>query len=85
MEANKILSAPLIDLIFDGRNKNYGAYELRKTDSTRTRKALSGTIALVALVFWGVTMANSSKKKTVNYKISAPVELAKIDEKPPEE
>ena len=31
MDSNKILSADMLDIIFDGRNKEYGAYELRKT------------------------------------------------------
>jgi protein TonB len=30
MDAQKILSADLDDLVFEGRNKSYGAYELRK-------------------------------------------------------
>ena len=85
MEASKILSVDLIDLIFDGRNKAYGAYELRKTYSVRTRIALTGTIAVVALIFWGVTMAGSSKDKKIEYKIRPGIELATIPEnKPPE-
>ena len=62
MEPNKILSASLIDVIFDGRNKEYGAYELRKTDSQRTKVALSATIAVVTLALCGATLANSYKK-----------------------
>ena len=31
MEANKILKADILDIIFEGKNKSYGAYELRKT------------------------------------------------------
>ncbi len=30
MEANKILTADILDIVFEGRNKEYGAYELRK-------------------------------------------------------
>ncbi len=85
MEPNKILSASLIDVIFDGRNKEYGAYELRKNDPQRTKAALSFTIAIAALVLAGVTMANSSKKKEIRYKIIPDIELANIKkEKPPE-
>ena len=32
MEANKILSADVLDIIFDGKNKEYGAYQLRKAN-----------------------------------------------------
>ena len=27
MEINKILTADILDIIFDGRNKDYGAYD----------------------------------------------------------
>ena len=30
MDSNKILSADILDIIFEGRNKEYGAYDLRK-------------------------------------------------------
>jgi protein TonB len=53
MEVSKILSADLLDIIFDGRNKTYGAYELRKTYSHRLAEALIITIA-VCVVSIGV-------------------------------
>ena len=51
MEINKILSADVLDIIFEGRNKDYGAYELRKTYNGRLTKALIGTAVVCALVF----------------------------------
>ncbi len=61
MEANKILSADLLDIIFEGRNKEYGAYELRKTYNKRI------TIALIVMVavclFVGVAFAVSRFNK----------------------
>ena len=30
MEANKILKADILDIIFEGKNKAYGAYELQE-------------------------------------------------------
>lgn len=52
MEANKILSADILDIIFDGKNKDYGAYELRKTYNRRIIRALiiTGSVALLALL-----------------------------------
>ncbi|MBL0272830.1 MAG: hypothetical protein IPQ06_07075 [Chitinophagaceae bacterium] len=41
MEANKILSADILDLIPEDRNKDYGAYELRKTYNRRITRASS--------------------------------------------
>lgn len=85
MEASKILSVDLIDVIFDGRNKDYGAYELRKTHSSRTRIALSVTISVVALVLCLVALGNSNKKQDSNYKISSTIELTQLpEEKIPE-
>ena len=40
MEINKILSADVLDIIFEGRNKAYGAYDLRKTYNKRLINAL---------------------------------------------
>ncbi|HTS45108.1 MAG TPA: energy transducer TonB [Puia sp.] len=51
MEPNKILNADVLDIIFDGRNKDYGAYDLRKTYNRRLRNALIGTGIVVLLIF----------------------------------
>ncbi|MBS1566038.1 MAG: energy transducer TonB, partial [Bacteroidetes bacterium] len=40
LDVNKIMSADVLDIIFDGRNKDYGAYELRKTYNKRLTTAL---------------------------------------------
>lgn len=52
MEKNLILSANIVDIIFDGRNKSYGAYELRTNYSKRVFKSLFFTsIVLFTLIF----------------------------------
>ena len=63
MEANKILNSDLLDIIFDGRNKEYGAYDLRKTYNKRMTLALIVTTALLLLILLGNVLANSLKKK----------------------
>jgi protein TonB len=35
METGKLLNADLLDIIFEGRNKEYGAYDLRKNYNRR--------------------------------------------------
>ena len=50
MDANKILSSELIDLVFEGRNKDYGAYELRKDYNKRLRNALILTASIGLLL-----------------------------------
>ena len=50
MEGNKILNANLIDIIFDGRNKTYGAYELRSKYASRLWRALLITASVAILI-----------------------------------
>ena len=83
MDTNKILSADLLDLIFDDRNKDYGAYELRKTYHTRITKSLVFTGVFITLIFTGVVLANKlSPKDASTFFIHDEVTLASL---PPEE
>ena len=63
MESNKILNADILDIIFDGRNKQYGAYELRKTYGNRLTKALLLTAALAVFIFLISVVSNAVGKK----------------------
>jgi protein TonB len=58
MEAKQILKSDLLDILFEGRNKEYGAYDLRKTYNKRITTALIGTIVLILLVLIGSAIAN---------------------------
>ena len=55
MEANKILHADIIDIIFEGRNKTYGAYDLRKTYNSRLRVSLAVMFIVVTIIFFFIT------------------------------
>jgi protein TonB len=61
MEANKILSADILDLVFEGRNKEYGAYELRKTYNRRIMRALLITASVALLALLGSVLASTLK------------------------
>jgi protein TonB len=61
MEANKILSADILDLIFEDRNKDYGAYDLRKTYNRRITRALIVTASVALLALVGSVLASSLK------------------------
>jgi periplasmic protein TonB len=63
MDTNKILSADFLDLLFDNRNKDYGAYELRKTYQSRVTRALIFTGIFVGLTFTGVVLASKLDPK----------------------
>lgn len=62
MDVNKILSADVLDILFDGRNKEYGAYDLRKTYNSRLTKALIGAAVVLLLILVGNILANSLGK-----------------------
>jgi protein TonB len=53
MESNKILEADILDIIFEGKNKEYGAYQLRKTYNRRLTKAMLGMGVLLAFLLGG--------------------------------
>ena len=84
METNKILSADLLDIIFEGRNKEYGAYELRKTYNRRLTTAL-GIMAgialfifLISFVVKSINLNDNTKKLEVK-----DLNLSAVKEPPP--
>ncbi|WP_026751097.1 energy transducer TonB [Sediminibacterium sp. C3] len=85
MDVNKIQSADILDIIFDGRNKEYGAYELRKTYNKRMVKALVATVLIVVLALLGNLLANStSGSKTELIVQDVSLENVQQEEKKPE-
>lgn len=62
METNKILTANLLDIVFDGRNKTYGAYELRSNYERRMLKALFFTSAICLAIAGGAWLKNTFAK-----------------------
>ncbi len=58
MEPNKILTADILDIVFEGRNKEYGAYELRKGYRKRLMTAMLVLAALFVLCGVGYLLAN---------------------------
>jgi periplasmic protein TonB len=64
MTNNEILHADLLDILFENRNKAYGAYALRKTYNHRLQWSLGISLALtlLMLLFGFNTLKNSSNK-----------------------
>jgi len=77
MEANKILGADILDLIFEDRNKDYGAYNLRKTYNRRISKALIITASIALLALLSSLLAKAFESKN-NKPIITDVTLANI-------
>jgi protein TonB len=86
MEINKILTADILDIIFDGKNKQYGAYDLRKTYNSRLKNAVIITISLVLLAFLGTILSDYiSKNSKVEIEVldTQMAEVKKNDAPPP--
>lgn len=86
MEANKILNADILDIIFDGKNKSYGAYDLRKTYASRLKKALLGVLIGLAIVLAGSVFANkvaSNDKEDIDVLDTQLAEIKKDEPLPP--
>ena len=72
-----------VDLVFEGKNQAYGAYQLRKNTGLRNLKALIvmfvAFIAIAAIVYAKVSIENYIAAQ--NAAIEADVELASLAEK----
>lgn len=86
MKPKQILEASLLDIIFDDRNKAYGAYYLRATYPQRIKKAMLFTFAIIAIAFAGLLYARSLKPEVKPELLYKTVELTAIaqEEKTPE-
>jgi len=84
MQTNQILSANLLDLLFDNRNKEYGAYELRNTYQRRITKAMLVTGGITLMIFAGSVLAKNHKPIIRSRYEQRTVDLSKIDDKQPD-
>ena len=65
MNTNDLPTASLLDIIFEGRNKEYGAYRLRKDYNKRLKTSMLLTISLVALTI--VIYSFKKPKEEINF------------------
>lgn len=81
MEANQILNANILDVIFEGRNKDYGAYELRKKYNKRLKIAIVTTLSICVLLLVGLYVAGSiGKSPGIRPTMLEEVDLKSVDE-----
>jgi len=69
MEPSKILAADVLDIVFEGRNKEYGAYDLRRTYNRRLVKAILITSGILLLSFAGCAIMGKSQGEKLLPKI----------------
>ena len=56
-----IMTADVLDIVFDGRNKEYGAYELRRSYNRRLVKAIGITSGVLLLFFVGCSIVGRTQ------------------------
>ncbi|HKG69021.1 MAG TPA: hypothetical protein VKA92_09145, partial [Segetibacter sp.] len=85
MDINKIQNADFLDILFENRNKEYGAYELRKTYNRRVIIAITGMVVVCVLFLLSQILANrvdTDKDKIIVQDVQ--LEDIKVEEKKPE-
>jgi protein TonB len=79
MDINKILNADYLDILFEGRNKQYGGYDLRK--KYQRRITIAGLIAI--LVVGGVFGSTLIKPKEKIVEAPPEIKDVKLADPPP--
>ena len=87
MDAEEIKKSDFLDIVFNGRNKAYGAYELRRSYAKRLTMALVGVAIGTAVIAGAVILSQKLKKdapeeKFVQTEISLEEVKAPEEEKP---
>jgi protein TonB len=62
MDTNKILKSDYLDIVFEGRNKSYGGYELRRNYPKRVKRSLMALGGIALLVAGYGVYANMPEK-----------------------
>jgi periplasmic protein TonB len=62
MESSTILTADVLDILFEGRNKEYGAYDLRRTYNKRLVISITVMLTVILLSFIGIAFGGGKKQ-----------------------
>lgn len=86
MESSTILTADVLDILFEGRNKEYGAYELRRTYNKRLVTSITVMLSSILLLCIGFAFGGGKKQLAKEFIIPPDVvlESKKPEEKPVE-
>lgn len=81
MKPEQISNADFLDIVFDGRNKDYGAYQLRRSYNHRLLLALIAPVAFTGVIFAADFVARrSAAREKVAYNV-VDVQLTEISPK----
>jgi periplasmic protein TonB len=81
MQTEKILQSDLLDIVFENRNKNYGAYALRKFYNNRLYKSF-GAMMLIAIVLCSFTLLKPAVKPDEEISTSGYTILKEVKKQP---
>jgi len=84
MESSTILTADVLDIIFEGRNKEYGAYDLRRTYGRRLTLSITVMLSVSLLLGIGFAFAGEKKQKVTEVIVPPDVVLKKMPDEPVE-
>lgn len=72
METAKLLNSEFLDILFDDRNKDYGAYDLRRKYDKRVRNAVMGMSAIVVIIIGGYAISTRLIASDKNHEVFIP-------------
>src|SRR6187399_147933 len=86
MNKELIMKSDVLDILFENRNKNYGAYDLRKFYAGRLKKAFGIMMTIVVGLSAFTFLPNKKVYETFPYSIEGPElgQAKKIEKKQPE-
>jgi protein TonB len=79
MESSTILTADVLDIIFEGRNKDYGAYELRRTYNKRLTVSITVMLSVIGMLTLGYAFAGKKSKVDPAFLAMKDIELASVE------
>lgn len=82
MLAENILQSDLLDILFDNRNKAYGAYELRKKYHKRLFISLALVLSLVIILSFLITLSNTSGKQNTGIILPPDLHITEVNLQP---
>lgn len=75
-----LISSDWVDLVFEGRNKAYGAYRLRKSTTKRNILAMVAVVILLVVAFIILTVKNFVDEKRAKVAMTQVAELTNYDQ-----
>jgi protein TonB len=78
MEISTILTADVLDIIFEGRNKDYGAYDLRRSYNRRLKVSITVMLSVICMLSLGFVFAGKRKKVDPALLAMKDIELASV-------